>query len=228
MPPGAPEVAARNASNTSCAGATSGGPGGIKCKDMVFSVGIRLASRAVGDRRATGDAALVARARGGDHRAFEDLVRRHKDGVLNLARRMVADADAAEDVTQEALIKAYRQLHRFRGNAAFSTWLYRIAVNEARGYLRSQGRRQARWEKQRDMEASETPPPEPGEQQGPLVALLQELPEKQRAALALFYLEELSLAQIADAVGAPVGTVKAWLSRGRDRLRRLAKERGVL
>jgi RNA polymerase sigma-70 factor (ECF subfamily) len=194
---------------------------------MGLAVGIRIASGAAAGT-ATGETALVARARGGDHRAFEDLVRRHKDGVLNLARRIVVDSDAAEDVTQEAFIKAYRQLHRFRGGAAFSTWLYRIAVNEARMYLRSQRRRQARWDTQRDLEATRPPAPKPGEAERPLAALLQGLPEKQRVALSLFYLQELSIEQIAEAAGARPGTVKAWLSRGRERLRRLARERGML
>ncbi|GAF70282.1 unnamed protein product, partial [marine sediment metagenome] len=169
-----------------------------------------------------------ARAKTGDHHAFEVLVRGFKDRVLNLARRIVSDPDAAQDVAQETFIKAYQQLPRFRGDAKFATWLYRIAVNEARGHLRAQRRRHARWEKQGALEATQPVPAEAGEQAGPIVALLQELPEKQRVALALFYLQELSVAEIAQAVRAPTGTVKAWLSRGRQRLRELAQERGLL
>ncbi|MFQ6130634.1 MAG: RNA polymerase sigma factor [Armatimonadota bacterium] len=189
---------------------------------------IRVSSALAADRATGNEAALVARAQGGDHRAFEALVRRHSSSVLNLARRMVGDAEGAEDVAQEAFLKAYRQLHRFRGEAAFSTWLYSIAVNEGRVYLRSRRRRQARWEKQRDLEGAEVEHAKPDTGLGPLQELLQELPERQRVAMALFYLEELSLDETARAAGAPTGTVKAWLSRGRERLRRLAKERGVL
>ncbi len=182
---------------------------------------------------ATSEAALVARARSGDHQAFEALVRQHKDGVLNLARRIVAEAEAAQDVAQEAFIKAYQQLPRFRGEATFRTWIYRITVNEARTYLRTERRRQARWEKQRDLQAARPPFDEvvtspAGLDEGPVMALLQELPEKQRVALALFYLQELSVDEIARAAGAPTGTVKAWLSRGRERLRQLAQERGLV
>ena len=178
------------------------------------------------DTATTTDAALVACATRGDHSAFETLVRRYQDRVLNLARRIVSDPDAAQDVAQEAFIKAYRQLHRFRGEARFSTGLYRITVNEARAYLRAQRRRRARWEKQAALEL--TDPAAAPEEPGPLVALLQELPEKQRVALALFYLQGLSVAEIAQAAGAPTGTVKARLSRGREWLRRLAHERGLL
>ncbi len=176
----------------------------------------------------TSEMALVARARTGDHHAFEVLVREYRDRVLNLARRIVSDADAAQDVAQETFIKAYQQLPRFRGKSKFGTWLYRIAVNEARGHLRARRRRQARWEKQATLQTVQPMPAEAGEQAGPIVGLLQELPEKQRVALALFYLQELSVAEIAQAVRAPTGTVKAWLSRGRQRLRELAQERGLL
>jgi RNA polymerase sigma-70 factor (ECF subfamily) len=155
-------------------------------------------------------------------------VRKHKDSVLNLARRMVSDRESAEDIAQEAFIKAFQRLHRFRGEAAFATWLYRITINEAKVYLRSHRRREARWERQRDLQIVESPAGERAGSPEPLTELLQELPEEQRVALALFYLQELSVEQIAETVGSPVGTVKARLSRGRDRLRQLAKERGVL
>ena len=194
--------------------------------DLVFAN--RLLASFTDQTTTTSEMALVALARQGDHHAFEALVRQYRDRVLNLARRIVSDADAAQDVAQETFIKAYQQLPRFRGKSTFGTWLYRIAVNEARGHLRARRRRQARREKQGMLEAAQPMPAEPAEQAGPIVALLQELPEKQRIALALFYLQELSVAEIARAVRAPTGTVKAWLSRGRQRLRELAQERGLL
>jgi len=170
------------------------------------------------------EALLVARSKTGDQPAFEELVHRHKDAVLNLARRIVLDTDAAQDVTQEVFISAFCQLQQFRGEASFATWLYRITVNQARAYLRSERRRQARWEKQRQ---SVSPLVQPRDDDSPVMALLCELPEKQRVAIALFHLQELSLADIARVMGVPQGTVKAWLSRGRERLRVLAAERGV-
>ena len=176
----------------------------------------------------THEVELVARAKTGDHHAFEVLVRQYRNRVLNLAWRIVSDADAAQDVAQDTFVKAYQQLSRFRGKSKFSTWLYRIAINEARGHLRARRRRQVRWEKQGMLESTQPVSAEPAEQGGPIVGLLQELPEKQRVTLALFYLQELSVAEIAQAVRAPTGTVKAWLSRGRQRLRELAQERGLL
>ena len=195
---------------------------------MNAAVAMRFQGVVAGDSVLCGEADLVARARQGDPRAFEALVSRHMRGVLNLAYRIVSDRDAAEDVAQESLINAYRQLPRFRGDAGFATWLYRITVNEARMHLRSAKRRQARTEKLGLWESPGAETTEIAEEGGPLTELLQELPEKQRVALALFYLQELSLQEIADAAGAPTGTVKAWLSRGRTRLRELAEERKLL
>jgi RNA polymerase sigma-70 factor (ECF subfamily) len=174
------------------------------------------------------EAQLVRQAQGGSARAFEALVREYRSSVLNLARRIVGDAEAAQDVAQEAFITAWRQLRSFRGRSAFRTWLYQVTVNAARGYLRSHHRRLARDDRYSGLTSGGEAPmdPEPGEG-GPLTALLMQLPEKQRVALALFYLQDLSLEEIARAAGAPVGTVKAWLSRGRVRLRELAQEAGL-
>ena len=196
---------------------------------MELALSIRRLPEAVGTAVGSHEAATIERAKKGDHQAFEALVRQYKDSVLNLARRMVGDVDAAEDVAQEAFIRAYQHLRRFRSDAKFSTWLYRIAVNEARARLRRRRSQQAHhWEKQAYPDRFQPPPEEPTDAPGVLLSLLQELPEKQRATLALFYLQELSLVETSKALGAPVGTVKAWLSRGRERLRRLAKERGLL
>jgi len=174
------------------------------------------------------DAALVARASGGDPRAFEELMRRHADAMLNLARRVVIDVDAAQDVVQDAFISAYRQLPRFRGDAAFSTWIYRITLNSARVYLRSTQRR-AKWEWTDDeMVALHAQTIDPTDDEGYITELMAHLPEKHRMAVALFYLQDLSLTDIAEIMDAPTGTVKAWLSRGRERLRALARQEGLL
>ena len=191
--------------------------------DMRDQGAIAWLTRGIEDPFAAAEGALVARARTGDHWAFGELVGPYKDRILNLARRIVLDTDAAEDVTQEVFIRAYRQLHRFDGRARFATWLYRIAINVSRTHLRAQQRRRNR-EAQHHPPGQKTPAPEAGD----LVGLLGELPLPQRTALALFYLRELSVAEIARLVGAPQGTVKAWLYRGRERLRALARERGLL
>jgi RNA polymerase sigma-70 factor (ECF subfamily) len=87
------------------------------------------------------DAALIAQAKQGDPHAFDELIYRHQEAVMNLARRIVADTDAAQDILQEVIIKAYRGLERFRGEASFASWLYRIALNETRAHLRREKRR---------------------------------------------------------------------------------------
>lgn len=175
------------------------------------------------------EAGLADRAKRGDTSAFEALLRQHRTSVLNLARRIVGDPDAAQDVAQETFISAWRQLPRFRGGAAFSTWLYRITVNAARGYLRSHSRRLARDDRYAGLTGAAAPTSDAeAASGGPVIGLLMQLPEKQRVALALFSIQDLSLEEIAGAAGAPVGTVKAWLSRGRARLRELAEEGGLL
>jgi RNA polymerase sigma-70 factor, ECF subfamily len=194
--------------------------------DLAFAM--RPAGVVAQDRAAHGEADLVARARRGDQRAFEALVGRYSRSVLNVAYRIVSDRDAAQDVAQEALVGAFRRLDRFRGDASFGTWLYRITVNQARMHVRSESRRRTHVERLGQVETTHTTLGDPPDEGGPLTELMRELPEKQRVALALFYLDELSLQEIAQAAGAPVGTVKAWLSRGRDNLRRLADERGLL
>lgn len=228
MPPSLQKVAARRSKNypNECNQIASAWH--LISSGMDTASVIRRFTKSADSTAASRETALVARAKTGDHEAFEILVRQYKDRVLNLAERIVREADAAQDVAQETFLKTYQQLPGFRGDAKFATWLYRIAVNEARGYLRAQRRRRARWEKQGALEAAQPLSAEVHEQAGPLVSLLQELPEKQRIALALFYLQELSVTDIAQLVGAPKGTIKAWLSRGRERLRRLAQERGLL
>ena len=88
------------------------------------------------------DAALVARAQRGERGAFDDLVRRHQQGMWRLVRRYVSsDADAA-DVVQQAFVRAYRAVERFRGDASVRSWLYRIAINVALNHVRDRGREQ--------------------------------------------------------------------------------------
>jgi RNA polymerase sigma-70 factor (ECF subfamily) len=116
-------------------------------------------------------------------------------------------------------------LERFRGDASFATWLYRIALNESRIYLRREKRRAQGLVQLAERQPCAAPDDLADSE---LMLLLQELPEKQRMALALFYLQELSLAEIAAAMGAPLGTVKALIFRGRTKLRELALERKLL
>jgi len=173
------------------------------------------------------DAELVARVQRGDKRAFDLLVLKYQRKVANLVYRYVRDQHEALDVTQEAFIKAYRALADFRGESAFYTWLYRIAINTAKNYLVAQSRRPPN----EDVEAETAEQLEVGsrlqERATPENYLLQEeiantvrqaiddLPEDLRTAIILRELEGLSYEEIATTMGCPIGTVRSRIFRAR-------------
>ncbi len=151
------------------------------------------------------------------------FVDRFSAPVLSQLARFRLPADLAEDAAQEALHRALRALPRFRGDSALSTWVYRIAHREGLRALE-------RWQRRRAREAPISALGEPQAETAPdLVAqedelqrlrrALDTLPDNHRLALGYHYLEGLSVAEIAQVTGAAQGTVKAWLKRGRDRLR---------
>ncbi|MEK9592324.1 MAG: RNA polymerase sigma factor RpoE [Luminiphilus sp.] len=173
------------------------------------------------------DQQLVQRAQRGDLRAFDLLVLKYQGRIGALVSRYIADAGEVEDVTQEAFIKAYRALSKFRGDSAFYTWLYRIAANAAKNHLVAKGRRPGADATIEDAEVfddgglvSETSSPEAMAMGDELAAVveqaLQSLPEELRAALTLRELEGLSYDDIAEVLGCPVGTVRSRIFRARE------------
>ena len=173
------------------------------------------------------DQQLVQRAQRGDLRAFDLLVLKYQGRIGALVSRYIADAGEVEDVTQEAFIKAYRALSKFRGDSAFYTWLYRIAANAATNHLVAKGRRPGADATIEDAEAfddgglvSETGSPEAmamgDELAGVVEQALQALPEELRSALTLRELEGLSYDDIAEVLGCPVGTVRSRIFRARE------------
>ena len=173
------------------------------------------------------DQQLVQRAQRGDLRAFDLLVLKYQGRIGALVSRYIADAGEVEDVTQEAFIKAYRALSKFRGDSAFYTWLYRIAANAAKNHLVAKGRRPGADATIEDAEVfddgglvSETNSPEAMAMGDELAAVveqaLQSLPEELRAALTLRELEGLSYDDIAEVLGCPVGTVRSRIFRARE------------
>ena len=173
------------------------------------------------------DQQLVQRAQRGDLRAFDLLVLKYQGRIGALVSRYIADAGEVEDVTQEAFIKAYRALSKFRGDSAFYTWLYRIAANAAKNHLVAKGRRPGADATIEDAEAfddgglvSEMSSPEAMAMGDELAAVveqaLQSLPEELRAALTLRELEGLSYDDIAEVLGCPVGTVRSRIFRARE------------
>ena len=174
------------------------------------------------------DAQLVRRVQKGDKGAFDLLVLKYQHKIVNLVMRYVRDPDQALDITQEAFLKAYRALPRFRGESLFYTWLYRIAVNTAKNYLAAQRRRPMDIEldlqdpEQFDLHAKlrETDTPEG-------IALRQELsetvqraiealPEDLLTAIILRELDGMSYEEIAQTMECPVGTVRSRIFRARD------------
>lgn len=175
------------------------------------------------------DQLLVERVQRGDKRAFELLVIKYQRKINRLVSRLVRDGAEIEDVTQEAFIKAYRALPQFRGESAFYTWLYRIAINTAKNYLASQGRR-APTTTDNDAEEAETfddadqlrdiNTPESllmSKQVGDTVnRAMDALPEELRTAIQLREIEGLSYEDIAAAMNCPIGTVRSRIFRARE------------
>jgi len=174
------------------------------------------------------DQQLVVRVQKGDKPAFDLLVRKYQHRIAKLVSRYVSDRSEVEDVTQEAFIRAYRAIKGFRGESAFYTWLYRIAVNTAKNYLVSQGRRPPSM----DIEAEEaeavdvsnnlrdvaTPERQLlADEIGRTVQqVLAAMPEDLRTALTLREIEGLSYEEIAEVMDCPVGTVRSRIFRARE------------
>ncbi len=182
-------------------------------------------------KRAT-DAELVKRVQAGDNRAFDILVLKYQNKIVNLVLRYVHDHHTALDVAQEAFIKAYRALTHFRGESAFYTWLYRIAINTAKNYLVAQGRRVAEGEIEvidaeqfgGESALKDYASPEhealSDEIQAAIAQAIAQLPEDLRTAIILRELEGLSYAEIARAMDCPIGTVRSRIFRAREAIDR--------
>lgn len=175
------------------------------------------------------DQQLVERVQRGDKHAFDLLVSKYQRKLGRLISRFVRDAGEAEDVTQDAFIKAYRALPGFRGESAFYTWLYRIGINTAKNHLLANKRR-APTSTPFDVEDAEsfeeasllrevsTPENELMSKQvvDVVQASLQQLPEDLRSALTLREIEGLSYEEIANVMNCPVGTVRSRIFRARE------------
>jgi RNA polymerase sigma-70 factor (ECF subfamily) len=183
------------------------------------------------------DGELIAQVLAGDESSYEVLVTRYRDYVYTIAVRIVGNEEDARDVAQEAFVRAYRALPRFRGDSKFSSWLYRIATNRALTHLKKRRRRAVTV----DIEAG--PHVEAGaiddgrgDEVSPEIAVrdeefrravrsaVLELPEQYRVVVTLFYLEERSYKEVAATLGIPMGTLKTHLHRARALLRDILTE----
>jgi RNA polymerase sigma-70 factor (ECF subfamily) len=174
------------------------------------------------------DKELVKRVQRGDLAAFDMLFARYQTKILNLIGRYVRDSEEVQDVAQEAFIKAYRALPRFRGDSAFYTWLYRIAINTAKNHLVARSRRppamdvdveDADYRDDADvLRESEDPESAMARDQlrDTIDQALVDLPDDLRSALTLREFDGLSYEQIAEILECPVGTVRSRIFRARE------------
>ena len=174
------------------------------------------------------DQALVERVQAGDKAAFDVLVQKYQSKIIQLANRYVHDQDEAMDIAQEAFIKAYKALGRFRGDSAFYTWIYRIAINTAKNHLVASRRRPPR----ADIDAVEAEQYDSAtglkeyatpermllkeEIKETIAGAIENLPDDLRTAITLRELEGMSYEEIAQAMDCPIGTVRSRIFRARD------------
>ncbi|MGM0562783.1 MAG: RNA polymerase sigma factor RpoE [Pseudomonadota bacterium] len=174
------------------------------------------------------DYELVKRVQSGEKAAFDLLVRKYQSRVVSLVGRFVNSPDEVDDVAQEAFIKAYRGLKNFRGDSAFYTWLYRIAVNTAKNYLVSRQRRGThigadiqeaeQYDGAELLREYDTPEQllESEQARDKVIEAIQALPDELREAIMLRELEGLSYEEIAQMMGCPIGTVRSRIFRARE------------
>lgn len=185
-----------------------------------------MTAQAVGDT----DKQLVEKVQKGDKRAFDMLVIKYQHKIFSIISRYIKDSAEVHDVAQEAFIKAYRAIGNFRGDSAFYTWIYRIAINTAKNYLVSRGRRppasdvdmdDAEFYAGSDM-LQDNASPEQQLMRDQLEAVvykaIQSLPEDLRTAVSLREMDGLSYEEIAEVMSCPVGTVRSRIFRAREHI----------
>ena len=174
------------------------------------------------------DQALVERVKNGDKRAFDLLVRKYQHKIVSVVTRYVSDWSEAQDVAQEAFIRAYRAMGAFRGDSAFYTWIYKIAINTAKNYLVSRGRRPpigdiaieyaVQMDGASQLRDRATPERELLRQEieQTVFGAVEDLPEELRTAITLREVDGLSYEEIAEAMNCPIGTVRSRIFRARE------------
>lgn len=171
------------------------------------------------------DEELVAQAKKGDAAAFSELARRRQRMTYNVAYRFMRDATQAEDMAQEALLKAYRLLGGFRGDSSFSTWLYRVTASVCLTELSKRKKRGEVGLEPKHMKNQAEKPAVVDEDIAEMVRRsVHKLPEKYATIVTLYYLQGVSYDEIAKAMDIPMGTLKTWMHRARKQLRDIVEE----
>lgn len=194
-----------------------------------------MRQRVIPPQRPNVDVELIDQVRKGDKQAFDILVQKYQFKILKLVNRYVNDPSEAMDVAQESFIKAFKALDKFRGDSAFYTWLYRIAINTAKNHVVSQSRRMVETDVEvLDMEQALTKnnlkdysAPEKilldVEIENAINEVIQHLPKELRTAITLRELEGMSYEEIAGIMDCPVGTVRSRIFRAREAIERKIK-----
>lgn len=170
------------------------------------------------------DFSLIKRFIEGDETTFRLLVQRHKDKVRNITYLTLGNADAVDDIAQDVFLTVYKNLHRFRFESQFSTWLYRITVNKCKDHLRKKRIRNIFTSfSEEDTEPGYHSTHESKDIAAIVRKALEELPDKLRIPLMLKDLEGLSYQEIAQTVNCEIGTVKSRIFRAREGLRNILK-----
>tara|TARA_R110002111_G_scaffold65277_5_gene107109 strand:- start:12326 stop:12898 length:573 start_codon:yes stop_codon:yes gene_type:complete len=174
------------------------------------------------------DQRLITRVKQGDKKSFDQLVLKYQQRVIQLVARYVRDSGEAQDVAQESFIKAYKALPNFRGDSAFYTWLYRIAVNTAKNYLVARARRSSdneldvmdaeNYEESFRLRENDTPEHLllSEEIRTTIQQAIKNLPQELREAISYRELDGMSYEQIATRMNCPVGTVRSRIFRARE------------
>lgn len=178
----------------------------------------------VRDTRDTADLQLVNRAKSGDPEAFSELVKRHQQIIFNVAYRFMRDVASAEDMAQEAFLKAYRLLKGFRGDCSFSTWMYRVACSVC---LTELNRRKRRGEVEltpANLNATAVQPSDNFDIPEQVRRCVTKLPDRYATIITLYYLQGVSYEDIAEVMNIPMGTLKTWMFRARKQLRKIVEK----
>jgi RNA polymerase sigma-70 factor, ECF subfamily len=169
------------------------------------------------------DLDLVDKTRQGEIEAFSELVRRHQRVVYNLAYRFMRECTSAEDMAQEAFLKAFRMLHGFRGECEFSTWMYRVTCSVCLTELNRRKKRNEVALHPEALTAAVVPQHDAVDLRDIMRVCVAQLPQRYENIITLYYLRELSYEEIAAKLDIPMGTLKTWMHRARKHLRRIVE-----
>lgn len=163
---------------------------------------------------------LIARSLDGDHQAYAELVDRYKNAIYHHCFAIVRREDVAEDIAQETFITAYYKLKLYNKEYKFSTWLFKIATNKCLNWLKKASKEIAADDELIARVASHHPKPHEEAERDELRTAVEKLQPKYRAVISLYYWQGLSYVEISDVLGSPEGSIKGWMRRAKDELRK--------